>query len=204
MLAVALPPALKTSFEGSVRRFPCSGIKRRGDSPTATSCVGGQRSVAPAIAYAFNGGRRAEEEVVLRLRPQLARSRGRSASCRVGNLRARSVDLKPAPHRDEGGKGETKHWSETPRRCRCADICALRLLARDQGAARAAGQGETITVEGQSLRAETSVGFGGALYGGRDRIRMAGRTIAADHFSLSIPRFPNRKAVRQVPRCADG
>src|SRR5882672_6965002 len=75
MLALALPTSAIewTSFEGSIRGFPVlrdlSG-RRLADGDFVQWVTKDRLHVR--IAYVFGDGRRAEEEVVLRQRPQLA------------------------------------------------------------------------------------------------------------------------------------
>ncbi len=194
ILAVALPTrAIEwTSFEGSVRGFPVlrdlSG-RRLADGDFVQWVTNNRLHVR--IAYTFSGERRAEEEVVLRQRPQLAQESWSFRELQGGKpLRAFTVDLRTgAASAVKEEKGETKRWSDMLDVVDGQTFAGFGFTLAIKALRQRLVKGETVTLKGigfapkpQSVSAELS-------YGGRDRIRMAGRTITADRFIVH-PKIP--------------
>ena len=194
ILAVALPTSAIewTSFEGSVRGFPVlrdlSG-RRLADGDFVQWVANDRLHVR--ITYVFNGGRRAEEEVVLRQRPQLAQESWSFRELRGGKpTRAFTVDLRTgAASAMKEEKGETKHWSETLDVVEGRTFAGFGFSLAIKALHARLLKGETITVKGIGFAPKPQLASVELSYGGRDRIRMAGRTIAADRFIVH-PKIP--------------
>ncbi len=167
MLAVALPTSAIewTSLEWSVRGFP--------------------------VLRDLGGRRRAEEEVVLRQRPQLAQESWSFREWQGGKpTRAFTVDLRTgAASAVKEEKGETKHWSETLDVVEGQTFAGFGFSLAIKALRERMVKGETITLKGIGFAPKPRLAAVELSYGGRDRIRMAGRTIAADRFIVH-PKIP--------------
>jgi hypothetical protein len=160
--------------------------------------VGGQRSVARAhCTYAFSGGRRAEEEVVLRQRPQLAQESWSFRELQGGKpSRAFTVDLRTGARtamKEE--KGETKRWSEMLDVVDGQTFAGFGFSLAIKALRERLIKGEEITLKGIGFAPKPQLVSVELSYGGRDRIRMAAAS-SPQTASSSIPRS------RRSPNCS--
>jgi hypothetical protein len=194
ILTVALPTSAIewTSFEGNVRGFPV--LRDLSGRPLAdgdfVQWVTNNR-LHVRIAYAFNGDRRAEEEVVLRQRPQLAQESWSFREFQAGKpLRAFTVDLRTgAASAVKEEKGETKRWSEMLDVVDGQTFAGFGFTLAIKALRERLVKGETVTLKGIGFAPKPQLVSVELSHSGRDRIRMAGRTIAADRFTVH-PKIP--------------
>lgn len=192
-----------TSFEGTARGFPVlrdlNGT-RLADGEFSQWLEGERLHVV--ITYTFDRGRRIEERVVFRQRPQLMQDTWSWREQRNGRTyRQYAVDFRSgratAAAQDEG---DVKRWDETLDDISNGQTFAgfgftlaikalrARLVRGEHVMLRAVG----FAPKPQSVSVELS-------YGGRDRIRMSNRTLAADRFTVH-PKLPFiAKLFVQVP-----
>jgi hypothetical protein len=194
MLAVALPTSAVewTSYEGNLRGFPVlrdlSG--RRLADGDFVQWVNNDR-LHVRITYVFSGDRRAEEEIVFRQRPQLTQESWSFRELHGGKpLRAFTVNLRTgAASAVKDDKGETKRWSETLDVVPGETFAGFGFSLAIKALRARLVKGDTITLKGVGFAPKPQLASVELSYGGRDRIRMAGRTIAADRFIIH-PKIP--------------
>jgi hypothetical protein len=193
-LLVTLPTSAIewTSFEGNARGFPVlrDASGRRLADGDFTQWIANDR-LHVRIAYVFDGGRRVEEEVVFRQRPQLAQESWSFRELQGKKLsRAFTVDLKTgAASAVKDEKGETKRWSDTLDVVDGHTFAGFGFTLAIKAMRQRLVKGETITLKGVGFAPKPQMASVELSYGGRDRIRMAGRTIAADRFVVH-PKIP--------------
>ena len=194
MLTVALPTSAIewTSFEGSLHGFPelrdLSG-RRLADGDFVQWVAKDRLHVR--ISYAFSGGRSAEEEVVLRQRPQLAQESWSFRELQGGKpSRAFTVDLRTgAASAMKEEKGETKRWSEMLDVVDGQTFAGFGFSLAIKALRERLMKGEMIKLKGIGFTPKPQLVSVELSYGGRDRIRMAGRAIAGDRFIVH-PKIP--------------
>ena len=193
-LLVALPTSAIewTSFEGNARGFPvlrdASG-RRLADGDFMQWLDNDRLHVR--ITYIFDGARRVEEEVVFRQRPQLAQESWSFRELQGAKLaRAFTVNLRTgAASAMKEEKGETKHWSETLDVVEGQTFAGFGFSLAIKALRPRLLKGETITLKGVGFAPKPQTASVELSYAGRDGIRMAGRTIAADRFVVH-PKIP--------------
>ena len=193
-LLVALPTSAVewTSFEGNARGFPVlrDASGRRLADGDFTQWLENDR-LHVRIAYIFDDGRRVEEEVVFRQRPQLAQETWSFRELQgKKRVRAFTVDLRTgAASAMKEEKGESKHWSDTLDVVEGQTFAGFGFSLAIKALRPRLLKGETITLTGVGFAPKPQTASAELSYAGRDRIRMAGRTIAADRFVVH-PKIP--------------
>jgi hypothetical protein len=195
VMLVALPTSAIewTSVEGTARGYPVMRdlTGRRLADGDFTQWVANDR-LHVRIAYAFDGGRHAEEEVVFRQRPQLAQESWSFRELQGKEpTRTFAIDFATgaatAAKRDE--KGEIKHWSETIKVDGGQTFAGFGFTLAIKALRDRLVKGEVITLKGIGFTPKPQIASTEVSYAGRDRIRMAGRVIVAEHFVVH-PKVP--------------
>lgn len=187
--AIESPP-----FEGVAHGFPIlrdlNGA-RIADGEFVQWTAGGRLHVV--ITYVFGRERRIEERVVLRQRPELVQETWSWQDHRGGRPSRRfAVDFRSgrataAAHDDEG---ELEQWNETLEGI--SDGRTFGGFGFTLAVKALRGrliQGEVITLRAVGFDPKPRTAAVELSYGGRDRIRLAGRTIAGDRFIVH-PKLP--------------
>jgi len=143
------------------------------------------------ITYVSDHGRRFEETIVMQQRPELAQTGWRWRELQSGKpIRTFEVNLTTgAATAMKLENGEVKHWSDM------LDVPAGTTFAGFgfTMAAKALRErliaGETVELKAIGFTPQPKAVTVAVSYGGRDTIRMSGRTIPADHFIVH-PKIP--------------
>ncbi|MBI2186556.1 MAG: hypothetical protein HYU37_05455 [Acidobacteria bacterium] len=189
--ASAIEPA---PFEGAARGFPVlrdlNGA-RLADGEFSQWNADGRLHVV--LTYAFGRGRRTEERVVFRQQPVLVQETWSWVERRGGrDARRFTIDFRSgrvtAVARDE--EGELNQWEETfddigDGRTFAGFGFTLAIKALRPRLVR----GEVIRLQGVGFAPKPRTAAVELSYAGRDRVRMAGRTIASDRFIVH-PKLP--------------
>jgi len=197
-LALALLVALPTSaiewasLDGTARGYPVmrdlSG-QRLADGEFAQWVAGDRLHVR--LTYAFDGGRRVEEDVVFRQRPQLAQESWAFRDLQGKKpLRSFAIDFRTgvaSASKDE--KGETKHWSETLDVADGQTFAGFGFSVAIRALRERLIKGEVVTLKGVGFAPKPQLVSVELSYAGRDRVRMAGRIIEGDRFIVH-PKIP--------------
>ncbi len=181
-----------TSFEAGAHGYPemrdIAG--RRMADGDFTQWIANDR-LHVRIVYDFDGGRQVVEEAVFRQHPELAQeswsftdlqgkkpSRAFTIDFRTGAASAMKIE-----------KGETKHWSEMLDTSGGQTFAGFGFSLAIKALRARLIKGETVTLKGIGFAPKPQAVSVELSYAGRDRIRMAGRTIAGDHFRVH-PKIP--------------
>lgn len=143
------------------------------------------------IAYDFPGGRHVVEEVVFRQHPELAQEawafhdmqgkqvlRAFAVNFNTGEATASKVE-----------DGETRHYAEKLDIVRGQTFAGFGFTLAMKALRDRLVKGETVTLKGVGFTPKPQVVSTDVSYMGRDRLRMEGRTIDAEHFIVH-PKIP--------------
>ena len=143
------------------------------------------------ITYVGDSGRRMEETIVLRQRPELVQELWRWRELEHGKpVRTFEVNLATgAATADKLEKGEMKHWSDTLDVSPGNTFAGFGFSMAAKALRERLVKGETVELKAVGFTPQPKVVTVALSYGGRDSVRMAGRTIAADHYVVH-PKIP--------------
>ncbi len=143
------------------------------------------------ITYVADNGRRMEEAIVLRQRPQLTQDSWQWRELERGKpVRTFAVNLVTgAATATKLEKGEMKRWSDTVDVERGTTFAGFGFTMAAKALRARLVKGETIDLKAVGFTPEPKVVTVALSYGGRDTIRMSGRTIPADHYVVH-PKIP--------------
>jgi len=193
-LLVALPTSAVewASLDGTARGYPVmrdlSG-RRLADGDFVQWVANDRLHVS--LAYSFDGGRRVEEEVVFRQRPQLAQESWAFRELQgKKSVRAFAIDFRTGvATAAKDDKGETKHWSEKLDVAEGQTFAGFGFTLAIRALRDRLVKGEVVTLKGVGFAPKPQLASVELSYAGRERVRMAGRTIDGDRF-LVHPKIP--------------
>lgn len=182
----------QTSYEGALHGFPVLrdlNGKTMGDGEFVQWNANGRLHVV--ITYAFSGGRRIEERVTLRQRPQLVQESWSWKERRNGKtFRQFAVDFRSG-HATAAAPddGKWKQWDETVEVPAGETFAGFGFTMAIKALRTRLVRGEPITLRAVGFAPKPQAVSVELSYAGRDRMRMAQRTIAADRFVVH-PKLP--------------
>jgi hypothetical protein len=143
------------------------------------------------LAYNFDGGRTAEEEVVFRQRPQLSQASWAYRELQgKKTIRAFAIDLRTgAATATKEEKSEIKHWSEKLDVVDGQTFAGFGFSVAIRALRDRLVKGEVVTLKGVGFSPKPQLANVELSYAGRDRLRMAGRLIEGDRFVVH-PKIP--------------
>jgi len=143
------------------------------------------------ITYVGDSGQRMEETIVLRQRPELVQELWRWRELEHGKpVRTFEVNLATgAAKADKLEKGEMKHWSDTLDVSPGTTFAGFGFSMAAKALRERLVKGETVELKAVGFTPQPKVVTVALSYGGRDSVRMSGRTIAADHYVVH-PKIP--------------
>ncbi len=143
------------------------------------------------ITYAGDNGRRMEETIVLRQRPELVQESWKWSELERGKpVRTFEVNLVTgAANATKLEKGEMKRWSDMVDVSPGTTFAGFGFTMAAKALRERLVKGETVELKAVGFTPQPKVVTVALSYGGRDTIRMSGRSIAADHFVVH-PKIP--------------
>ena len=187
--AIESPPS-----EGVAHGFPIlRDLKgaRLADGEFVQWTAGGRLHVV--ITYVFERGRRIAERVVVRQRPELVQETWSWQEERAGRLYRRfAVDFRSGRATAEApdDEGDLERWNETLEGVSDGrTFGGFGFTLAVKALHRRLIRGEVVTLQAVGFAPRPRTVAVELSHGGRDRIRMAGRTIAGDRFIVH-PKLP--------------
>jgi len=194
MVAAALPTRAIESkiFETAVRGYPVmrdAGGRRIADGDFVQWIEKDRLHVQ--ITYVGDSGRKMEETIVMRQRPELVQDAWQYRELDHGKpVRTFEVNLATgAANATKLEKGEMKRWSDTVDVERGTTFAGFGFSMAAMALRERLIKGETVELKAVGFTPAPKVVTVAMSYGGRDSIRMSGRTIAADHYIVH-PKIP--------------
>jgi hypothetical protein len=192
-LAVAPLRAIESKiFETAVRGFPVmrdAGGRRIADG-TFVQWIEKDR-LHVQITYVGDSGRRVEETIVLRQRPELVQDAWRWRELENGKpVRTFEVNLATgAANATKLEKGEMKRWSDTLDVERGTTFAGFGFTMAAKALRERMVKGETVELKAVGFTPAPKVVTVAMSWAGHENVRMSGRGIAADHFIVH-PKVP--------------
>lgn len=143
------------------------------------------------ITYTSGGGKRIEESIVLRQRPELTQDSWRWREMDHGRA-VRTFDMNfvsGVATASKLEKGEMKRWSDTLDVSRGETFAGFGFTMAVKALRERLVKGETIDLKGVGFTPQPKLVTVALSYAGRDTVRMSGRSIAADHYVVH-PKIP--------------
>ncbi len=143
------------------------------------------------ITYVSDNGRRFEETIVMQQRPELVQTRWKWRELqRAKPIRAFEINFTSgAATAMKEEKGEMKRWSDTLDVSRGTTFAGFGFSMAAKALRERLIAGETVDLKAVGFTPQPKVVTVALSYGGRDTVRMSGRTIPADHFIVH-PKIP--------------
>lgn len=143
------------------------------------------------ITYTCNNGRRMEETIVMRQRPELAQETWQWRELERGKpVRAFDVNLLTgAATATKLEKGEMKRWADTVDVERGTTFAGFGFTMAAKALRDRLVKGETVDLKAVGFTPAPKVVTVALSYGGRETVRMSGRAIPADHYVVH-PKVP--------------
>ena len=143
------------------------------------------------ITYVSDNGRRFEETIVMQQRPELVQTRWKWRELqRAKPIRTFEINFTSgAATAMKEEKGEMKRWSDTLDVSRGTTFAGFGFSMAAKALRERLIAGETVDLKAVGFTPQPRVVTVALSYGGRDTIRMSGRTIPADHFIVH-PKIP--------------
>jgi hypothetical protein len=143
------------------------------------------------IIYVGDNGRKIEETIVLRQRPELSQEAWQWRELDRGKpVRTFEVNLATgAANATKLEKGEMKRWSETVDVERGTTFAGFGFTMAAKALRERLVKGETVELKAVGFTPSPKVVTVAMSYAGRDTIRMSGRAIAAEHYIVH-PKVP--------------
>jgi len=143
------------------------------------------------ITYTSGSGKRMEESIVLRQRPELTQDSWRWREMDHGQA-VRTFDMNfvsGVATASKLEKGEMKRWSDTLDVSRGETFAGFGFTMAAKALRERLVKGETIDLKGVGFTPQPKLVTVALSYAGRDSVRMSGRSIAADHYVVH-PKIP--------------
>ena len=143
------------------------------------------------ITYVSDSGRRIEETIVMRQRPELAQDKWQWRELQNGRaIRTFEMNFRSGlATATKEEKGEMKRWSDTLDVSQGNTFAGFGFTMAAKALRERVIRGETVDLKAVGFTPAPKVVTVAMSYGGRDTIRMSGRSIAADHFIVH-PKIP--------------
>ena len=143
------------------------------------------------ITYAGDNGRRWEETIVMRQRPELTQEEWRWRELAQGKP-VRTFDMNFASGTATASKlekGEMKRWSDTLDVSRSDTFAGFGFTMAAKALRERLIKGETVELKAVGFTPQPKMVTVAMSYAGRENVRMSGRSIAADHYIVH-PKIP--------------
>src|SRR5438034_3980587 len=143
------------------------------------------------ITYVSDHGRRFEETIVMQQRPELVQTGWRWRELQGGKP-IRTFEVNVATGAATAMKlenGEVKHWSDTLDVSPGTTFAGFGFTMAAKALRERLLAGETVELKAIGFTPQPKAVTVAMSYGGRDTVRMSGRTIPADHFIVH-PKIP--------------
>src|SRR5438067_2394033 len=169
-------------YETAVRGYPVmrdAGGRRLADG-TFIQWIA-QDGLHVQITYASDAGRRFEETIVMRQRPELAQTGWRWRELEHGKP-VRTFDMNfgtGLATATKVEKGETKHWSDTLDVSAGSTFAGFGFTMAAKALRERLINGEVVDLKAVGFTPQPKVVTVAMSYGGRDKVRMSGRAIDA-------------------------
>jgi hypothetical protein len=181
-----------TQFESAVRGYPVMrDINGRPIADGNFVQTIGKDGLHVQIDYAGANGRRMQETIVMQQRPELAQQSWQWRETDHGRaVRTFEVNFRNGmATASKIEKGETKHWSEMLDVSPGQTFAGFGFTMAAKALRERLIKGETVELKGVGFTPQPKMVTVALSYAGRDRVKMAGRTIAADRYVVH-PKIP--------------